>query len=505
MTIRTLEIYPYISYQLRFGELVQSSNNKARPQALDHWRVTSHNKSILEIIQQRYGGRILDYIPQGSRNRAFALDTEVNSIPFIIHRHSSFYELWTASGCDRKCDGIADQRTGELCRCKDVNGNIQRGAQFCSPNTRLIGEIPDLDIVGMGKFTTNSEIAASQFPGVLMDLAHIAGNDAPKPVTLTLAVGTRGGASGPRNYTYPVMYPLGGTKTEIRELATKFSREMAPALSDLSVGEGADYTDGSAYFDEAILVSPMAAPIAPPVPRNNAPTLPPVETVIAAIDPTPDVTIAELQGHATTVAPAPQTAPAQPVVAQPVVAQLPLIDDTATVDDALADFLSDMDDLVDYVDPTVIAPVSSAPASAPQASQVSAIHQEPISDPTPTANAIDNAPKSAETATPAAPNNIVNIDQPTPARSTRKSSSRAKASADAPVIVDPTDPNHQPFEGPALANVEAVLDRFTSNAGVGKEAALAYAMDRFKVGDIKDFTPFILSETIMALKNKEVS
>lgn len=144
------------------------------PRSIDTFRFTSPDKEAIETIAQRYGGEVKPWSPKKGRNE-FEVITEASSIPIALPPeplgNTPIYELWSAGGIQRRCDG---KQVEIPTRTPDGLEMIEqdcicdaKGTMDCKPITRLRVILPELKFAGAWRVETGSWDAAHEMPGMV--------------------------------------------------------------------------------------------------------------------------------------------------------------------------------------------------------------------------------------------------------------------------------------------------------------------------------------------------
>lgn len=156
--------------EIRIGQVVPTSNGKTRPEKLDRFRLTSPSRPLLEQIAALYGGTVRDWTPANGGPSEFEVLTEAKRLPILVPPQSVslWYEHYSGSACERRCDGVTEQKTDSPCLCDP-------DARTCKPTTRLNVVLRDVPGVGVWLLTSRGYYAASELPQVAELLARAGG------------------------------------------------------------------------------------------------------------------------------------------------------------------------------------------------------------------------------------------------------------------------------------------------------------------------------------------
>lgn len=151
--------------RIRIGEQVPASNGKTRPSKLTNFRFTSRDRKVVDAAADAYGGEVSPWTsPDGDQ---WEVKSKALELPCVVPpggmAFSQWYELWSAGGCKRRCDGQTNHVSGKACICDPE-------ARECSIHTRLSLLLTDLPGLGLWRLDTQGYYAAVELGGVV-DLA----------------------------------------------------------------------------------------------------------------------------------------------------------------------------------------------------------------------------------------------------------------------------------------------------------------------------------------------
>ena len=161
---------PIIDLQRRLQEVgrvrMGERNAKGYPSRLEHWKLTSRDQVRLQAAAQSFGGKVE---PWEGHEGQFALHTETDALPILLlpgQTLSSFYELWSGGGAQRRCDGVTEMLSDGPCLCDPDK-------RECKPHTRLQVLLPDVPGLGCWRLDTTGYYAAVELAGTV-DLLELA-------------------------------------------------------------------------------------------------------------------------------------------------------------------------------------------------------------------------------------------------------------------------------------------------------------------------------------------
>jgi Recombination directionality factor-like len=175
--------------RIRLGEKVKTAKGGMRPSKLTTFKFTIASKTTAEAIATLFGGTVRDWEGQ------YAVITDRSEINVTIPPRdaviSQWYEMWSAGGCQRRCDSQREQISNGPCKCPHATdpANADEVAeaalkraelskanppQACKLVTRVSVMIPDLPGLGVFRLDTGSFYAAGELvdQAELMELAR---------------------------------------------------------------------------------------------------------------------------------------------------------------------------------------------------------------------------------------------------------------------------------------------------------------------------------------------
>lgn len=183
--------------RIRIGDRVPSASGKStRPHKLLEFRLTSPNKSLLSLAAASYGGEVRPWEGEGApydehdRPTQHELYTTTNAIDVLIPTMSAVnlsYELWSTSGCQRRCTGevithcpLNERLIDTPCCCPEDDHERQDLAskgKACARILRLNVLLPDLPGgLGTWRLETKGYYATAELLGTL-DMLRMAGQE----------------------------------------------------------------------------------------------------------------------------------------------------------------------------------------------------------------------------------------------------------------------------------------------------------------------------------------
>lgn len=187
--------------RIRIGKQVPTSSGGKRPAKLDTFRLTSRDKTRIDAAAQLWGGTVESWeAPSGGQ---WEVITETDVLDVIVPpsamAFSQYYELWSAGGCQRRCDGVTELISDQPCICDPDKPD-------CSIHSRLSVMLRDLPGLGVWRVDTSGYYAAVELSGSVQILEMAAGAGTMLPARLRLeqrAVKRPG--QGTRKFAVPVL------------------------------------------------------------------------------------------------------------------------------------------------------------------------------------------------------------------------------------------------------------------------------------------------------------
>lgn len=254
--------------RIRIGQQVDAGRGRTRPAKLDTFRLTSPDRRRIEQLAELYGGKVEDWAAPAGKQ--YQVITTADSLDVIVPpsdlSFSQSYELWSAGGCQRRCDGVTESIGEQACLCDP-------DARECSIHTRLSVLIRDLPGLGVWRIDTSGYYAAVELASAVEIISLAAGRGALLPARLRLeqrSVKRPGKDGKPQTLRFavpvldvevtPAQLLSGGAQPV--QLADAGSRPRLTPVPQLTGGEGPTIAEQS------------APPAERPRRANSAPELP---------------------------------------------------------------------------------------------------------------------------------------------------------------------------------------------------------------------------------------
>ncbi|MEU8760699.1 hypothetical protein [Streptomyces sp. NPDC048659] len=177
------------------GRLRTGYTQGKRPVRSATWVITSHSEDHVRAAAELWGGEPEQWKPLNSTIEQWRVITKAASIEALITPGdplNQYNEMWSAGGCQRRCDGQTELLTRQACVCARQFGedwHTQPKGRVCSTTSRLNVMLPDLSGMGMWRAETHSFYAASEWGG-MVDMV-LAGTDGRGFVPVTLRIEPR--------------------------------------------------------------------------------------------------------------------------------------------------------------------------------------------------------------------------------------------------------------------------------------------------------------------------
>ena len=191
------------------GRLRTGYTQGNRPVRSATWVVTSHSEEHVRTAAKLWGGEPESWKPLNSTIEQWRVITQAPAIEALITPGdplNQYNELWSAGGCQRRCDGETELLSRQPCICARQFGedwHQQKKGTVCSATSRLNVMLPDLSGMGMWRAETHSFYAASEWGG-MVDMV-LAGTDGKGFVPVTLRIEPRQVVREGKTKKFPVV------------------------------------------------------------------------------------------------------------------------------------------------------------------------------------------------------------------------------------------------------------------------------------------------------------
>lgn len=197
--------------RLRTGWSVPSDkpNGRPRPVKSKTWVLTSHAEHYAAAAADAWGGKVERWQPQGNGSPQFRVITERGTIDALLPPGdplSQHNEMWSAGGCQRRCDGEVEQISRQSCLCVKQFGedwHQQKKGTVCAATSRLNVILPDMPDLGVWRAETHSFYAANEWSGTVDMALTGTGGQGMVPVSLRIEPRTR--VAGGQTKHFPVV------------------------------------------------------------------------------------------------------------------------------------------------------------------------------------------------------------------------------------------------------------------------------------------------------------
>jgi hypothetical protein len=202
-----------LDLQTRFteaGRIRLGERRGNRPSKIDKLRFTSPSLELIQQIGTLYGGEVTSWeSPRGPESQVYIERDEIDIIiPPSDEALTTSYELWSASGMQKYCDGSVMKRPGSddeyPCECKSL------AEQTCKIKARMIVWLPRIQTLGVWRLETGSWYAAGELTR-MVDLLLDASEQLRKAVSAKLRLDKRVVKREGKtfNFNVPIITPVG--------------------------------------------------------------------------------------------------------------------------------------------------------------------------------------------------------------------------------------------------------------------------------------------------------
>ena len=233
--------------RIRAGDQQPDSKGVPRPHKLSHWRLTSKDKQRLDEAATLWGGETRQWEDQ------WEVYTATSELPVMLlpgQMPTTWYELWSKGGCQRRCDGLHELLSDSSCLC-------DADERECKPHTRLSVLLPDLPGIGSWLLSSTGWNAAAELLGAADLLQRASAQGVLIPARLRLEQRTSVKAGQTRKFAVPVLDVdvafralLGGELTPPREQAA-LPAGYTPVQQE--IGNGSSLAEGLATAETQTL------------------------------------------------------------------------------------------------------------------------------------------------------------------------------------------------------------------------------------------------------------
>lgn len=191
------------------GRLRTGYTDGKRPVRSGTWVVTSHSEEHVRTAAALWGGEPEQWQPLNSTISQWRVITKASSIEALITPGdplNQYNEMWSAGGCQRRCDGETELLSRQSCLCARQFGedwHTQPKGRVCSTTSRFNVMLPDISGMGMWRAETHSFYAAQEWGG-MVDMI-LAGTDGKGFVPVTLRIEPRQVIRNGQTKKFPVV------------------------------------------------------------------------------------------------------------------------------------------------------------------------------------------------------------------------------------------------------------------------------------------------------------
>ena len=191
------------------GRLRTGYTQGKRPMRSATWVVTSHSEEHVRKAAELWGGEPEPWQPLNSTISQWRVITKASSIEAIITPGdplNQYNEMWSAGGCQRRCDGETELLSRQSCLCARQFGedwHTQPKGRVCSTTSRFNVMLPDISGMGMWRAETHSFYAAQEWGG-MVDMV-LAGTNGKGFIPVTLRIEPRQVVRDGQTKKFPVV------------------------------------------------------------------------------------------------------------------------------------------------------------------------------------------------------------------------------------------------------------------------------------------------------------
>lgn len=164
--------------RIRLGEQrVSGKSGKSYPARLETFRFTSTDAETIRHVAGIYGGEPAEW--DGGWQVVSGTSAISIAVPGGIDPVSQSYEMWSAGGCQRRCDGITEHLSEAPCMCPqdpEERESLAKNGRACKPTLRVSLLLPDIPVVGVWRLETHGFYANTEIPPLVEMLQAVPGH-----------------------------------------------------------------------------------------------------------------------------------------------------------------------------------------------------------------------------------------------------------------------------------------------------------------------------------------
>lgn len=174
---------------------------------LTTFRLTSRDEHAIRMAAKEYGGEVLPWQNPSDGSKQFQVIVKAEELPVLISpiAASQAYEMWTAGGCQKRCDGCTEMLSGTPCSCDPdpkKRAELAKTGKNCKLTTRLGFMLPGVPDLGVWRLESHGYYAAVELPRVSDMLSSAARQGAFIPAFIAIEIRTS--MKGGKKKVYPV-------------------------------------------------------------------------------------------------------------------------------------------------------------------------------------------------------------------------------------------------------------------------------------------------------------
>lgn len=248
--------------RLRTGYSVPNEDPKKRPRAVrsQTWIISSHAEHYVQAAAEIWGGTVEQWQPQGNGAPQWRVMTEAPSLDAILPPGdplSQSYELWSAGGAQRRCDGMTETISDSPCLCRAQWGDAFHETaplgKACKMTTRLNVILPEMPDIGAWRVETHSYHAANEIAAAVDVLKGSIGAEALIPVRLRIEQRTRVAQGKTKQFPVVAVELRGGTAGQVLAGAVSAPAVGASSAPAIEGGPTAQPSESAPTADDFLI------------------------------------------------------------------------------------------------------------------------------------------------------------------------------------------------------------------------------------------------------------
>lgn len=230
--------------RIRMGARRDANNPKSAPMKLDKWRLTCHDRRLLDNAAVVYGGEVREWKNAPVDGENYELFTDTDALDIVVppgYLLSQDYELWAGSGCKRRCDGETQKGNLRPCQCPaDLAERMAmaKDGKACTPATRLSVMLPVIPDLGVWRLESHGYYAATELQASykVLQIATLKGSYVRAQLRIEKREAKRPSEKDPEKFeTRKFNVPVIAFEGNLLEIATELGEDARGQLPNVTM------------------------------------------------------------------------------------------------------------------------------------------------------------------------------------------------------------------------------------------------------------------------------